>query len=530
MRRATIATLALCAAMLFPNWAAAHVVSRGDAPLLGNDEYDQLTRETLPIVHDCPQVAATFRAQDMTEKEFDAECNTMDKLYDFFHAKMRTDPASNSPLYSGNGTVEILAFSSAENMHEYYLAVYGRRRTFLGLYSYSGQILTHRLPLDCKCTGPGEIGLIPHEYTHHLDHRFLGFSGGFSSVRNEGLAVYIPSEFYDDKITNDRHLRYTISQLGINGNLPRLFDDDDVLTRTASRNHRYASNIYSWGDTMMHYLFDEQPQAVFAMNGVGRTTTPQQYINEVLTPLTGDFHRWLRAFIPLTLEPIGPVTIFDDGRHGGDWPAIIDLANYFRTVQELTYTVSLSIPYEVDDSNVWDWLYSEIVVVAVDSDHGKLYLQHGSALGTVEVTVTATTRDGERAGQTFTVTVVEALQSKAITSRDAVSTEEGETAINLADYYTGPALSDVEFTVASNKPDVARVAVRDGRLVITAVAVGEADITLRSIYHGRETTQTFTVTITDDCPSYLCLGFFNGWRWLLLEDGQAVATETTETE
>ena len=115
------------------------------------------------------------------------------------------------------------------------------------------------------------------------------------------------------------------------------------------------------------------------------------------------------------------------------------------------------------------------------------------------------------------------METMAITLRDALSTEEGETAIDLENYYTGPALSEVEFTVASNKPDVALVAVGDGRLIITAVSAGQAEVTVRSVYRGRETTQTFTITVTDDCPS--CRGFFHGWRKMLLEDEQAAATE-----
>ena len=124
--------------------------------------------------------------------------------------------------------------------------------------------------------------------------------------------------------------------------------------------------------------------------------------------------------------------------------------------------------------------------------------------------------------------VVEALQTREITVRDAVSTEEGGTAINLASYFSGPALSEIEFTAVSNNPDVARAAVRDGRLIITAVAIGDAEITLRSEYYGRVAEQTFTITVTGNCPPYLCRGFFNGWRWLLLEHSQATPVTATD--
>ena len=59
------------ATFLFPNYAAADVAM---ADLIVRDRVlhthpDDLTEEALPIVHDCPQVAATIRAEEMTEVE-----------------------------------------------------------------------------------------------------------------------------------------------------------------------------------------------------------------------------------------------------------------------------------------------------------------------------------------------------------------------------------------------------------------------------------------------------------------------------
>ncbi len=521
MKRATIATLALGAAMLFPNWAAAHVVSRGDAPpLLTNDEYDQLTRETLPIVHDCPQVAATFRAQDMTEDEFDAACNLLKETEDFFHATMGTDPASPVPYWATIAddplTVEILAFSSNEDAAKYNLTVYGEGAC-IGCYRAYGRIA--RIVFN-RHVG----GVLEHEYIHHLDFRFRRNDVYVSRVVIEGLVNYLVAARVG---TGWYWLVRNVTNIGIDdgSSLPRL---PELIT---SGDYEHGILPYAWGYTFMYYLFNEHPQVVKGMTDSGRVSelAYRDYLDETLPLLTDDFHRWLRRGLEsITLEQIEPVIMFNDGRYGRNWPAIIHLADYFRSFQELKYSVSLSVPYERNE----DWFYSEILTGAQSRPDGRvLYLRPGTgALGTVEITVTATAPDGQSAEQTFTVNVVQGLETTAITLRDAVSTEEGETTINLASYYTGPALSEVEFTVASNKPDVARVAVRDGRLIITAVAAGEAEVTVRTDYYGGITTQTFTVTIIDDCPAYLCRGFFNGWRRLLLEDGQAAATETTPTE
>ena len=523
MKRAAIAAFALGAAMLFPNWAAAHVVSCGEAPpLLGNDEHDQLTRETLPIVHDCPQVAATFRAQDMTEDEFDAACNLLKETEDFFHATMGTDPASPAPYWATIAddplTVEILAFSSNEDAAKYNLAVYGEGAC-IGCYRAYGRIA--RIVLNRHV---GQV--LEHEYIHHLDFRFRRNDVYVSRVVIEGLVNYLVAARQG---SGSHWLRNNARRTGIiddSSSLPTL---SELIT---SGDYEHGILPYAWGYTFMYYLFNENPQVVKGMTDSGRVSqlAYRDYLDETLPLLTDDFHRWLRGLVPITLKQIEPVAVF----RGPDYyrPRSIYLADYFVTIQDLqdfAFDVSLSAPYEQQD----DWLVSDIVSVRLSGTLLIIGTSFGpleSALGTVEVTVTATAPDGQSAELTVTVNVVRDLETTAITLRDAVSTEEGTTAINLENYYTGPALGEVDFTVASNKPNVALVAVRGGHLIITAVAAGEAEVTVRTDYYGRITTQTFAVTITDDCPAYLCRGFFNGWRWLLLEDGQAAATETTPTE
>ena len=233
--------------------------------------------------------------------------------------------------------------------------------------------------------------------------------------------------------------------------------------------------------------------------------------------------------VTVTAEsPLG-VVIFqevdDDGSvvHDGTWAVSIRLRDYFASSQQLTYSVSLSVPYETYGDG--PWFRSQIVYGSVQ--HETLLLSYRSRPGTVEVTVTAIAPNGDSAELTFIVNVVQGLRTRDIAVHD-VSTVEGETAIDLSAYFTGPALSAIEFTAESNDTDVALVTVLGGRLVITAVSAGEAEVTVRSEYYDTVTTQTFMITVTDDCPSWLCRGFFNGWRWLLLEDEQA--TPATEAE
>ena len=564
MNRATIATLALGAAMLFPNWAAAHVLGIDDVqpPQLTNDERERLTREFLPIVHDCPQIPATFHAQSMSEVVLERACAYLKEYEDNFHAQMQTDPRDSRPDSLGDyySRVDILAFDrvTVEDRDNYTLQFYGyiikgqryvarhhvegtniqpRPRIFPGLFHSEGA--DNNPNLDPMFY----FAALAHEYVHYLDDRYFGLLSTAPTAMTEGLASYLqnlPDDLYGCALAPAPRPACFVAPQGQNGYLyhrtvKRLIGDGSNLLTINDIHYEVSdrSIVYGWGSLLIRFLVEEHPQVLSNIKGivrrprsVERRSAYNDYVEEVFPTLEGDFHRWLREFVPLTAREIGPIVIPHDG------PRIkINLVYHFYSSQDVTIDVSLpgsDVSYVHFDATTQ--LRTDVLIVEYYRYRMWLTPNRYGAPGTVEVTVTATTRDGESAEQTFTVTVVEALQSKAITLRDAVSTEEGETAINLASYFSGPALSDVEFTVASNKPDVARVAVRDGRLIITAVAAGEAEVTVRTDYYGRQTTQTFTVTITDDCPAYLCRGFFNGWRWLLLEDGQAAATETTETE
>ena len=201
----------------------------------------------------------------------------------------------------------------------------------------------------------------------------------------------------------------------------------------------------------------------------------------------------------------------------------------------MTYGVSLSIPYETTDpyhfsaygssvgisSEIVDFQltnedYSTYAGTDVGYDSGTLLIRNTQTLGSLEVTVTATAPDGDTAQQTFAVNVVRDLQSREIAVGDPLSLEEGRSVVYLSGHFSGPDLKEVAFSVESSDPGVALAEVDGGRLILTAVALGEAEITVRGDYLGRVREQTFTIAVTDDCPSWLCRGAFAGWRSALL--------------
>ena len=527
--RRRLANLLLAAALLFPNWASAHdttpfpftpdVIMEGPVPLL--EEHDQLKDELLPIVHECPELAVTIRAQDITEDKLAKGCAILKDTEGHFHATLQTDPAS--PLRGEE--LEMLAFSDPNDMNEYWKTVHsgGRDAGFAAAYIWKSDVTTTAVAL----LGGVGYSVWAHEYVHHLDWTFnqktrhCVYPGGGSYVNRspvEGLAQYIVN----------RDSGAAVSLIGDGSDLPDLLDawrywehdDQDTFQ-------------YGWGYLIVRFLFEEHPQVILKLYDMIRIFSCsdhdvfrnlQSYADEALPPLNDDFHRWARSFTNLTrIRQIEPITLFLDDDGNRVWGDVLDAygrlvwRSYFHTSrQDLTMSVSYSALDVVDLP-----LTTEIWYV----------LPFG--IGSVDVTVTLTAPDGESAQQTFTVHVARDAhwQLKPIVLRDPVSTEEGYQAVNLATYFTGPAVEESEFVVESHNPDVALAEVRDGYLVITAVSVGEAEVTVRGDYHGRVGEQTFTIVVTNTCPSWLCeRSFFTGWRSALLQQAADATNPQAESE
>ena len=213
--RGHLANLLLVAVLLFPNWASAHdttpfpftpdVIMEDPVPLL-EDHEQQLKDELLPIVHECPQVSVTIRAQDMTQEKLTKACIVLKETEDHFHATMQTDPAH--PIWTGE--LEILAFSDPNDMNEYWKVVYsgGRDAWFSGVYLFQRHDWTTAVVLLS-----GGYGLWAHEYVHHLDWTFNQPCYGLDGPV-EGLAGYIV----------DRDFSAAISVIGDGSNLPGLLE------------------------------------------------------------------------------------------------------------------------------------------------------------------------------------------------------------------------------------------------------------------------------------------------------------------
>ena len=104
--------------------------------------------------------------------------------------------------------------------------------------------------------------------------------------------------------------------------------------------------------------------------------------------------------------------------------------------------------------------------------------------------------------------------------REPVSTQEGQTSVNLLSYFMLLERDNEEviFTFTANVEsgdDVVTVMVRDAALVIRPLSPGVATVQVSARYRGFVWQQSFEVAVTDECPAYLCRSTPSAWRWAL---------------
>ena len=384
---AVISCLALFAAACSNDTAAPQATSA--APL--KDKY-------LPLAHDCQQVAATTRAENMTENEFAGVCNLLKETEDVFHATMQTDPAKPPPLRATDyySKVETLLFNNSDDMHEHFRAVTGEDDTHFGgtfeQFGWGENPVTNQTK--------GDTLTIVHEHVHYLDHKFNMNCNSCEIGQEEGLAEYITSLVVPDRFYTD-NLYWDAKLIDDGSNLPpplaiwEAWDNDSPYD-------------YGWRYFLVRFLFEEYPKVILTIYDNYRTassaqpTTGQSYINDVIPPLTDHFHRWLREFTRLTTRrQIEPVTMFVDGD-----PVTIDMQSHFFTSQELS--LEIAVFHDNRELTFNDGqLHSEILNVQYYNTKAGILglLLRPNAPGTVEVRVTATVPDGQSAELTFPVTV-----------------------------------------------------------------------------------------------------------------------------
>ena len=86
---------------------------------------------------------------------------------------------------------------------------------------------------------------------------------------------------------------------------------------------------------------------------------------------------------------------------------------------------------------------------------------------------------------------------------------------DVSPYFRGLLPGDGEFMVSSSNPQVATARIVGGILTITTLSPGEAVIRITLGYQDRSVSGMVRVTVTEECPLWLCRPWNMGWRqWI----------------
>ena len=402
-----------------------------------------------------------------------------------------------------------------------------------GRYFGGVAVVAEREPACARACREGDgLSILPtevHEYVHHL--QYDGVVSAWLQPRLpiwiEGFATYIQTEYIHSVLRNEGYgppwtfryidwefIEYLVRQRLQQG-LPDLmaFLDrngdqwQDLLDEYSQRQVEYY-----WGAWVFRFFVERHYSELSNLKEMfeGELTNDLWFdtgtqIHDLMVRLNDDWHAWHEDLATFSVADAPEPIVLVKGEI-----VVISLRHLFRTINKLTFDVSSVVGWPTNNNPWWNDTPPNIFI-----SQKKMQLIPNS-LGTWEFTITATDISGESGELPFTVTVVERLEANEIVIGDPLSTEEGRTVVDLNQYFDGP--EDIAFAAESANAEVATVVVTaEGRLVVTAISPGEAEITVRATSGPQSVERTFVIAVTDECPPWLCRGSFSGWRKVLLQ-------------
>ena len=176
---------------------------------------------------------------------------------------------------------------------------------------------------------------------------------------------------------------------------------------------------------------------------------------------------------PATVVPTAPTAL-------GSISALTLTERETHTVTASEYFAGEGVTYDAESSD------PGVATVAVD---GAAVTVTGVAAGRATITVTATNKGG-KAEQSFVITVQ--LPAIALTLGGAAQE------IELADYF-GDEVTGYEVTVSPS--GIVHVSRSGSQLTLTAIAAGEATVTITATNAGGSVEQAFAITVVPPAPS-----------------------------
>ena len=450
-------------------------------------------------------------------------CNALKWADDRFHALMQTNPsdAIASVNFYGRLTTEMEMFvlDLDDPKYEDYLQEFWNENR-AGVYFDGITLVGHseRMEREREDARIFFLSVEVHEYVHHL--QFSGFVSAklkeLLPVWTEGFATYIQYEYEISVFRpgwygplGSYHLGWEYIEVALVrpsvrlNDLPSLtaFLDWQDITAALS-GYTPTEIIYYWGAWFFRFLVEVHPTELMGLKEVlegGKEADAR--IHDFMARLNDDWYDWDKTLATLSVaDAPEPIIV----RKGGGVEMYLD--QLFRTINELTFEVSTIVGLSTNDN---PWYYDTPPNVAVA---GKRATIIPNSLGTWTFTITATNVDGESAQLPFTVVVERGLElTDLIVIRDPLSTIEGRTVVNLNHYFDS--VESIAFTAESTDTEVAIVEVTmAGRLIVAPISPGTAQITVRATSGELRHEHTFTITVTEECPPWLCRDFLSGWR------------------
>ena len=537
-RAAAFALLAL--AILAANSARGDVISF-DGVVVGPSSFlhdrrhrlDHIARddaridEVFPIKHQCSEVPVLIHAQRRTVERMVESCSALKWAEDRFHALMQTNPedaVASVNVYGHLTTaMEMFVLDLDDPEYKNYLQEFWNEKR-AGVYLDGVALVGDRDGLGEREREHYRMSFLSvevHEYVHHLQLTVLSVLNfeSFLAIWLEGFATYIQYEYelsvfrpgWYGPLGSYDHLGWEyIEEVVVRpsvrlSGLPQLtafLDWQDIQAELAG--YTLTHIIYHWGAWFFRFLVDVHPAELVRLKEVlegGR----EDDAYDLMTRLNDDWYDWDETLATLSVaDAPEPIVV----RRGGGVEIYLD--QLFRTINALTFEVSTIVGLSTNDN---PWYDDTPPNVHVNEKRARII---PNSLGTWMFTITATNIDGESAELPFTVTVERGLElTDLIVIRDPLSTTEERIVVNLNHYFDS--VESIAFTAESTNAEVATVEVTmEGRLVVAAISPGTVEITVRATSGELRREHTFTITVTEECPFWLCRDALSGWRKALL--------------
>ena len=173
-------------------------------------------------------------------------------------------------------------------------------------------------------------------------------------------------------------------------------------------------------------------------------------------------------------------------------PRVIETADRFRDAD-----IGATLRYTVASEN------EAIVTTDIDSTSGQLTLTP-VAIGTTEITVTATDAVETTATQVFQVTVNNSEPVAVGSIDDLTLTREGPQTLEMADYFRdADGDNELRYTLIPGNASIvtAGIDATSGRLTLTPVAIGSAELSVIASDRFAAVTQRFRVIVSNAAPA-----------------------------